>query len=585
MNSIPASQLVSVLPSVLGPGGNLLSLNAVFLTEDTSIPIGAVQAFPSAIAVSNWFGPSAQETLDANVYFSGFNGADQLPGTLYFAQYNASAVAAYLRGANTDTTTLAAIQALSGTLTLTLDGEQLISANINLAAATSFTNAAALIQAGLRAGTTFTGTATVNATNVLTVDSTVTGALHVGDVVTTVNVPGGTTITSFGTYTPTLGTGTVNLSAAATGSSGPQSLTALSPDQALVTCSYDDLRDGFVIASGSTGTTSTITYPTTDALATGLLLTQAAGAVLSQGAAPATPAGTMNAVVAAQQNWATFMTVFEPDGGTGTANKLLFAQWVSQSTPAGQERFAYVAWDPNQAPTVGAAPSSFAALVAAASYNGVVPVYDQSNGLKAAFVCGCAASIDFEATNGRITFAYKGQAGLVPDVTSATAAQNLIANGYNFYGAYATSTQQFQFLQPGSMPGEWVWIDPYINQIWLNQAIVSAVMNLLATVKALPYNTSGYALLRSAINDPIQAALNAGVIVAGVALSSVQVQEINTAAGNNNVAQVVQNVGYYLQINPASATTRGARTSPPMKLWYTDGGSIQQINLDSIDVE
>jgi hypothetical protein len=580
--SIPASQLVNVLPGVLGTGGNPPALNAVFLTEDPSIPIGTVQAFPNAVAVADWFGPNAQETLDANVYFSGFENAQQLPGTLYFAQFNASAVSAYLRSASFANLPLTAIQGLSGTLTIAIDGETVTASDINLSSATSFTNAAALIQAAIQtAGSIFSGTGTVvNASPTLTINSTVSGELHVGDTVVGTDIPPNTTILSFGTYTVIAGTGTVTMSANATGGAGPEAVTVTSA----ATCSYDNLRDAFVIESSTTGVNSAVAFPTTNALSTGLQLTAATGAVQSPGAAAATPASCMNGVVAAQQNWATFMTVFEPDGGVGTTNKLAFASWVSTATPAGAERFCYVAWDPSLTPTTGAAPESFAQLVVAAGYNGVVPVFDQSSGLKAAFICGCAASIDFSQPNGRITFAYKGQAGLVPDVTSATVAQNLIANAYNFYGQYATATQQFQFLQPGSMPGEWNWIDPYIDQIWLNQSIVAAIMQLLTNIRTLPYNNQGYALIRSAVLDPINAALNAGVIVSGVALSAAQQQEINNDAGAN-IAQTIITQGYYLQILPATASIRGARTSPPMTLWYTDGGSVQQIELDSIDIE
>lgn len=509
IQSIPASQLVSVLPSVLAPAGAPLALNAVFLTTDPSIPTGTAQAFTSAAAVSAWFGPNAQETLDANVYFSGFDGSDQLPGTLYFYQYNPAATAGYLRGGSG--LTLAQVVALSaGTLTLLIDSVSHVSASIDLSAATSLTNAAALITTGLDGGTPTT--------------------------------------------------------------------TAV--------CSYDAQRGAFVITSSTTGAASAVAFPTTDALATGLLLTAVTGAVLSHGAALSTPAATMNGLVAAQQNWATFMNVTDPDAGSlPPTNKLAFANWTSTASPAGKERFAYIAWDSDLGPTTSNADAScFAALLTAAGYNGTSPVFDLTSGLKAAFICGCAGSIDFDETNGRITFAYKGQAGLAPDVTSATVAANLKANGYNFYGSYATATQQFQFLQPGSMPGSWVWLDPYINQIWLNNALQSAFLQLLKTVKALPYNTAGYTLLRSTANDPIQAALNAGVIVAGVALSSAQQAEINNAAGAN-VAQTIINQGYYLQILPASATARGARTSPPMTLWYTDGGSIQSISLASIDVE
>lgn len=573
-NSIPASQLVNVVPSVLGTGGNPLSLNAVFLTNDPSIPVGTVMAFASLEDVQNWFGPSSVEATLAAVYFAGFSTASTLPGTLYFTQYNSVAVGGYLRSGSFAGVALSVIQAISGVLDITVDGEAVISGAINLSGATSYSNAAALIQAALQTtGSVFTGTGS-QATNVLTIASTVTGALHVGDTVTGAGVFGGTaTITSFGTYTVLAGTGTVNVSTSGTQALGAVDVTSTA------TCVYDALRAAFVIESGTTGVNSSVSFAT-GGIAAALQLTAATGAVKSAGAAAATPASAMNAVVAATQNWATFMTVFEPI----TSVKLAFAAWVSGQSPAGNERFLYVAWDSDLTPAAGAASGSFGAQVGTLQYNGVAPVWDQTNGTKAAFICGTTASIDYEATQGRITYAYKNQAGLVTDVTDATMAANLIGNGYNFYGAYATANQAFSFLQPGSTPGEWKWIDAYVNQIWFNAALQLAYMELLAQVKSIPYNNSGYALLRAAGADPIAAAINAGVIQPGVPLSLLQQQEVNTAAGAN-IATTLTQLGYYLQILPADSITRGTRGSPPMTLWYTDGGSIQKINLASIDVQ
>ena len=106
---------------------------------------------------------------------------------------------------------------------------------------------------------------------------------------------------------------------------------------------------------------------------------------------------------------------------------------------------------------------------------------------------------------------------------------------------------------------------------------------MLSNIKSLPYNEEGYGLLRAACLDPIKEALNFGTIRAGIPLSEAQAAEINNSAGLK-IDRLLSTIGWYLQILPASAQTRGNRTSPPMKLWYTDGGSIQQINLASIDV-
>lgn len=494
MNSIPASQLVSVIPGVLTAGGNLLALNGVFLTQDPSIPVGTVKGFSSAANVTSWFGAGSPEATMAGVYFQGFQGANILPGTLYFMQYNIAAVGAYVRGGPL-TLTLAQVQALSGTLTTVVDGVSSTSLAINLSSATSFTNAAALIQTGVQGGT------------------------------------------------PT----------------------------SAATVTYDSLRGAFVIHSNTVGPSSTMAY-VSGSLAAGLNLTLATGAVLSQGAAIDTPAAAVPALVAVTQNWATLTTTWEPS----TSDKVAFATAVS----AQGQRYAYVGWDSDVTPTQGAAPASFGALTS--TLNGRIAVWGGSD--KAAFICGATAAIDFTQRNGRITYAYKQQAGLVPEVTNATVATNLLANGYNFYGSYATAAQQFQFLQNGQISGAWLWIDPYVNQIKLNSDLQVAFITLLSQARSIPYVQRGYDQIRAAALGPINAALEFGSIVAGVTLSTSQYAQVNAAAGLN-IADTIQSQGWYLQILPAAPTTRTSRGSPPMTLWYTDGGSIQKINLASIDIE
>lgn len=146
--SIPASNIVTINPSVLSAGGNALSLNGLILTKDVAVPIGTVKTFVNASDVGDFFGASSNEYAWASLYFRGRNNATAYPGALYFAQYPEAAVAAYLRGGSLESMTLAELQALSGTIILTIDGTLDTSGTINLAAATSFSNAATIIQAG-----------------------------------------------------------------------------------------------------------------------------------------------------------------------------------------------------------------------------------------------------------------------------------------------------------------------------------------------------------------------------------------------------------------------------------------------------
>lgn len=499
MPSIPASQLVSVRANVIGAGGSALSLNGVFLTNNLRIPMGTVAQFTSAAAVATYFGASSTEAAAAAIYFNGFTGSNVLPGNLLMATYNTAAVGAFLRGASVASLTLTQLQALSGTLIVTSNGTQFTSATINLATATSFSNAATLIQAGFTSPT--------------------------------------------------------------------------------FTVSYDAISGGFLFTSTTTGVTSVLSFAT-GTLSTSLGLTLATGAVVSAGAAIAVPATFMTNFANSTQNWASFTTLFDPDNGSGNTLKQAFAAWNNTQT----NRFLYVAWDTDVSPTTTVpATTSLGYILQQNGNSGTACIYGVDY-TKAAFICGYVASLDFTQTNGRATAAYKGQSGLTVDVTNVTAASNLIANGYNFYGAYATANQSFQLFQPGSVTGTYLWIDSYVNQIWFTNALQLALMSLLSSIKSIPYNATGYQLVRAACADPIQQALTFGVLSPGVALSALQIAEVNALAGFN-VASNLQATGYYLVITPATAQVRAARTSPGLLLLYSDAGSIQKINLAATELQ
>lgn len=564
--AIPASALVSVVPGVISAGGTALDLNGLVLTTSTRVPIDTVAQFSSADAVGEYFGGSSQEKSIADVYFNGFDNSAAKPAALLFTQYPAdAAVAAYLRGANLSPSTLTDIKALNGTVIVTVDGVEHTSGTINLSGATSFSNAAALIQSGLAASDAQVTGAIAGTT--LTVSAVGGGTVAVGQTVEGTGVTAGTVITALGSGTG--GTGTYTVSPTQTASS-----TALTLGK--VTCTYDSVSGAFIIGSGMASADSAIGFAS-GTIAAGLKLTSATGAVTSQGADVAVPADFMDAVKLETQNWATFMTTFEPD----TDGKLAFAAWTDSTT----NRFAYVMWDTDASPAASnPATGSAGYLIGQADYSGTIAVWEPADLNTAAFVCGAIAATDFEQTNGRVTLAYRSQTGLVAGVTDQTSADNLIANGYNFYGSYSTANDNFTFLQRGSISGPFDWADSYVNQIWLNNQLQLALLVLLTQVGSIPYNQAGYGLLAAACADPINAAINFGAIRAGVTLSAAQIAEVNNAAGRS-ISGVLQTRGWYLLIQDASPQVRAARGSPPMTLWYMDGQSVQAINLQSLEVQ
>lgn len=150
-NTISTDFLVHTVPGVVEGQGAALSFNGLLLTDSTKVPIGTLLGLATPAAVLDYFGVSSAEYALAQTYFKGFDGSTVKPGLLYFWQFARAAVKGYLRGGSMKSVTLDQIKAMSGVLTLTVDGVTASTASINLTAATSQSNAAAIITTALTA--------------------------------------------------------------------------------------------------------------------------------------------------------------------------------------------------------------------------------------------------------------------------------------------------------------------------------------------------------------------------------------------------------------------------------------------------
>ena len=496
MSTIPFSQVVEVIPSVLSANGQAVDLNGLFLTQSTYAPAGSILEFSNAASVASYFGSGSTEANLASVYFNGYTNGTQLPGMLLVTNYPETATAGWLRGGSLASVTLGQLQAFTGTLSLTVAGIVETSGTINLTSATSFSNAATIIQAA------FTG--------------------------------------------------------------------------ANFAVTFDSIHSAFVFTTTSTGSTQTITYAVTGTLATELMLTQATGATISQGQAATTPATFMDGVLAQNQNWATFMTVWE----AVLSEKEAFANWSNANSP----RWLYVCQDSDVNALTANSTVTFGNYLQTNQLIGSLPIY--GNNTHAAFVCGFAASLNFSRLNGRATLDFKAQSGLIPSITNSTNYTAVLSNGYNCYAAFGSNNpaNNSNWFANGSVSGKWLWADTYLNQIWLNANLQLAMVNLLLQVGAVPYNAQGNTLIYAAALDPINAAINFGAIRKGIQLSAAQAAEIQYALGFD-ASSAIASQGFYLQISPATAQTRAARQSPPITLYYQDGEAVQQITLASIVIQ
>lgn len=589
MSTIPANLTVDVNPGVLNAGGTALVLNGIVLTNNTRVPIGTVQGFSSPAAVDSFFGPTSHEATIAHGatgmgsgYFGGFDNSNVKPQTIFYTQYPSVAVSAYLRGGNISGLTLAQLQAINGTLSIIMDGYPFVASALNLSSATSFSSAAALIQTGLNGSPPTQAAITLGSISgtILTVTTLASGVVLPGQTLIGSGITAATIIQQQLTG-PAGGTGTYQVNNAQT--VGAEAMTTQATPLAVT---FDSVSGAFVVTSGTTGVVSTVAFAT-GTTAASLLLTSATGAVTSQGAAATTPAAFMAALTNITQNWATFMTAFDPDGGSGHVNKLAFASWVNGTN----ERYAYICFDTDASPTVAVpATSSLGFAINQASLSGTVLCYEPSDQNLAPFVMGAIASIDFTEAEGRVNLKFRSQSGLQPGVTTQTVAVNLggnpqvtgdRGNGYNFYGANATANQGFTFFANGFISGPFLWIDTYVNQIWMTNQFQLDLMLYLTGAKSVPFNPQGYSEVEASLSDTIAQAVTFGAIRQNVTLSSSQITAVNAAAGKP-IDSVLATRGWYLLINPATPTVRQGRGPLSGTFFYTDGGSVNSIDLSNI---
>ena len=292
-----------------------------------------------------------------------------------------------------------------------------------------------------------------------------------------------------------------------------------------------------------------------------------------------TPDTAMTRVRNLSGNWAAFTHVW----GADLDERTDFAIWNS----AQDFQFIYASWDQDAAGLSPDNPASFGNLVMAAPYQGTLPVYGTL--AKAAGALAWAASTNYLMTEGRSTLAFRQlvaaeTTGVSADVTNLADANALLSNGYTYYGAYASTANDYALYYNGKIGGQFLWADTYLNQIWLRRNMQQALFETLLAYNTLPYNAEGYAAVYQGAQGTIQQALANGVIRAGVTLSPSQQAQINTQAGLV-IADQVSTLGWYLQVtDPLSTTVRSERGSPTVNFWYCDGGSIQKIVVSSTTV-
>lgn len=495
--AISLNNIIKINPGVLSATGSALDLNGLILTDSEYAPKGALLSFTNSDDVSTYFGSASTEFSMADIYFQGFNNASQTPGQLFFCRYNSDAIGAFLRSATLGAMTLAELKLLSGTLTLTINGTSITTANISLSSAASFADAATQIE----------------------------------DAINAIN-------------------------------SGIQ-----------VTVVWDTTTKAFIITTATTGDAATLTF-SSGTLAPSLLLTSATGATLSQGADADVVSELMTSVTALTQDWAQFTTTFVPTADQVTA----FASWVSGES----YRYVFVLLDDSNYCLQSGSTQTLFYPVKTANYAGVFPVYGDVS--KTSSALGYGASLNFNQQNGRLPIAFRVLNGLLADVTTNSDYSALITNGYSFYGTYGANNYTQNMWYNGAISGDYKWLDAQLGQIWLNANLQKAILTLFTSNTYIPYNAQGKALIEGCMTATIEQFKTWGGCSVGTDLDASQILAIKNIVGSDISSSLIS-AGYYIYVAPFNAAMRANRTTPTVYLWYCDGGVIQKLTVNSVEVQ
>jgi hypothetical protein len=130
-----------------GTYSGLYALNRLILDPDNNdLSPYQTLSFNSATAVANYFGATSLEAQLADEFFAGYGSS----ATLLFARYPVAGSRAHLFGGDISNMTLAQLQAINGSITITSQGYT-FSGSINLSGVTSFSAAATAIENALDA--------------------------------------------------------------------------------------------------------------------------------------------------------------------------------------------------------------------------------------------------------------------------------------------------------------------------------------------------------------------------------------------------------------------------------------------------
>ena len=337
------------------------------------------------------------------------------------------------------------------------------------------------------------------------------------------------------------------------------------------TVTYNSVQNKFVITSTLTGTTSAIGYGSAPSSGTDLSivlgLTQALGAVLSQGNDALTVAENMEKITTVTRNFVGFTTLTAVSDSVAVD----YAAWADLD-----DDYVYF-YHSNNSTLLSKSTNTSSVPVTLQAYNTTACVFGDV--YDAVFMLAIGASIKWDSANALKTWFAKSASGLNAKVLSDTEAEALESIRCNYIGQFATRNAEFTLLNRGCLSGtQYGFIDVLYGAIWLRARLQRGLMDCFSGNNRIPYIQNGYGILATFIAEAVDEALGNGVIDVGLRISDAERITIMNEI-NEDISVELLNNGYWYKISDPTANARADRQSPVMAMYYTYAGSVQQIEF------
>lgn len=327
--------------------------------------------------------------------------------------------------------------------------------------------------------------------------------------------------------------------------------------QSKATCIWDTTR--FVIKSGSTGTTSSVSTVSSTPLSQALGLD--AGTVAVNGAEAESLADCFAALLDFPTWYAAYVAAPHTDDDVLSA-----AEIIEASNPACIVAFTTqdtAEIDPAQSDTLGA-------KLKAAGYNRTMLMYSSTDEHACASILGRMSTVDFEGSNTTITLKFKQCPGVVAENLRTSQAAALQEHNVNVFAAFNNDTS---ILQEGTMCGGW-FIDEVHGLDWLQNRVQTDVWNLLYTsTTKVGQDETGIETLIATVSRSLDQAVANGLVAPGVWNGD--------AFGALKTGDTLS-TGYYVYVQPLdeqSQSDREARKAPPVKVAVKLKGAIHFVDV------